>query len=36
MKSLKKIIKNKELTIGSWITIGSTTIAEILANAGYD
>ena len=34
--TLKQKIKNKELTIGSWITIGSSTIAEILSNAGYD
>jgi 2-dehydro-3-deoxyglucarate aldolase len=33
---LKQKLKNKQLTIGSWITIGSTSIAEILANAGYD
>jgi 2-keto-3-deoxy-L-rhamnonate aldolase RhmA len=35
MNFRKKII-NHELTIGSWITIGNTTIAEILANAGFD
>ena len=28
-------MKNKN-SIGSWITIGNTTIAEILANAGFD
>jgi 2-keto-3-deoxy-L-rhamnonate aldolase RhmA len=33
---LKQKLKNKELTVGSWITIGNTSIAEILANAGYD
>jgi 2-dehydro-3-deoxyglucarate aldolase len=36
MKLLKQRLQNKELTIGSWITIGNTTIAEILANAGFD
>jgi len=33
---LKYKLKNKELTIGSWITLGNTSIAEILANAGFD
>jgi 2-keto-3-deoxy-L-rhamnonate aldolase RhmA len=33
---LKQQLKNRELTIGSWITLGNTSIAEILANAGYD
>jgi 2-keto-3-deoxy-L-rhamnonate aldolase RhmA len=33
---VKKKLKNRELTIGSWITIGNASIAEILANAGYD
>ena len=33
---LKDKLKNRQLTIGSWITINSTSIAEILANAGYD
>ena len=31
----QKLINNK-LTIGSWITIGNTTIAEIMANTGFD
>lgn len=35
-KSLKGKIKNKELTLGSWITIGHPNVAEILANAGFD
>jgi len=34
--TLKQKLINKKLTIGSWITIGNATIAEILANAGYD
>ena len=34
--SLKQKLKNKEMTIGSWITLGSTGIAEILANSGFD
>jgi 2-keto-3-deoxy-L-rhamnonate aldolase RhmA len=36
MSSLKQKIKNGDLTIGSWITIGNTSIAEILSNAGFD
>ena len=35
MQQKQKLI-NKQLTIGSWITLGNTGIAEILANAGYD
>jgi 2-dehydro-3-deoxyglucarate aldolase len=35
MKLKQKLI-NKQLTIGSWITLGNTGIAEILANAGFD
>ena len=34
--SLKEKIQSGELTIGSWITLGNTGIAEILANAEYD
>lgn len=34
--SLKQKIKNKQLTVGSWITLGNTSIAEILSNAGFD
>jgi 2-keto-3-deoxy-L-rhamnonate aldolase RhmA len=33
---LKKTLNDSELTIGSWITIGHPTVAEILANAGFD
>lgn len=36
MKSLKQKMKDRELTIGSWITLGNTAIAEIMAKAGYD
>ena len=35
-KTLKQKIINRDITIGSWITIGNNTIAEILANAGFD
>jgi len=34
--SLKKKLKDQELTIGSWITIGHPSIAEIMGSAGFD
>jgi 2-dehydro-3-deoxyglucarate aldolase len=34
--NLKQKLKDKEITIGSWITIGHTTVAEIMVNAGFD
>jgi len=33
---LKKKLRARELTVGSWITIGNTAVAEIMARAGYD
>eukprot|EP01029_Cantina_marsupialis_P024053 TRINITY_DN609562_c0_g1_i1.p1 TRINITY_DN609562_c0_g1~~TRINITY_DN609562_c0_g1_i1.p1 ORF type:complete len:255 (-),score=38.47 TRINITY_DN609562_c0_g1_i1:758-1522(-) len=33
---LKNKMLNRERTIGSWLTIGSTVTAEIMARAGYD
>jgi 2-keto-3-deoxy-L-rhamnonate aldolase RhmA len=33
---LKKRLLNREVTIGSWITIGNEVVAEIMAGAGYD
>jgi len=36
MNSLKSQLYNGNLTIGSWITIGHTSIAEIMAKAGFD
>lgn len=33
---LKKSLINKSLTIGSWLTIGHPSVAEILSNAGFD
>ena len=33
---LKNKLKSSALTIGSWITLGHTGIAEIMARAGYD
>jgi len=34
--NLKQKIINKELTVGSWITIPNNAIAEIFAKAGFD
>jgi len=34
--TLKLKLKNNELTIGSWITIGHPSIVEVLSNAGFD
>lgn len=36
MDSLKARLKKQEITIGSWITLGHPSIAEIMANAGFD
>ncbi|MFA4991115.1 MAG: aldolase/citrate lyase family protein [Candidatus Omnitrophota bacterium] len=36
MKSLRGRLRDGELTIGSWITLGHTAIAEIMARAGFD
>lgn len=33
---LKEKLNKKKVTIGSWITIGHTAVAEIMAQAGYD
>lgn len=33
---LKGKLRNAELTVGSWLTLGNTAIAEIMANAGFD
>ncbi|MBO7636920.1 MAG: hypothetical protein J6S89_10120 [Paludibacteraceae bacterium] len=34
--TLREKIKARELTLGSWITIGHPNVAEILANAGFE
>ncbi|MBF0523106.1 MAG: 2,4-dihydroxyhept-2-ene-1,7-dioic acid aldolase [Candidatus Omnitrophica bacterium] len=34
--SLRKRIQNKQLTIGSWLTIGHPAVAEIMSKAGFD
>ena len=36
MQQLKDRLNRRELTIGSWITIGHPSIAEIMATAGFD
>ena len=33
---LKRRLENNELTIGSWVTLAHASIAEIMANAGFD
>jgi 2-dehydro-3-deoxyglucarate aldolase len=35
-KKMKMLIKNNQLSIGSWVTIGHPAIPEILSNAGFD
>ncbi len=36
MINLKDKLKKGKITIGSWITLGHTSIAEIMARAGFD
>jgi 2-keto-3-deoxy-L-rhamnonate aldolase RhmA len=36
MLSLKERMSRRELTLGSWITLGHPAIAEIMAGAGFD
>lgn len=36
MPSLKSRLRARELTIGSWLTLGHPSIAEIMAKAGFD
>lgn len=35
-ETLKSKLRKRDLTIGSWITLGHPSIAEILAGAGFD
>jgi len=35
-KTLKQRLAGNELTIGSWVTLGHPSIAEIMAGAGFD
>lgn len=34
--SFKKRLENKELTIGSWLSIANPAVAEIMAKAGFE
>jgi 2-dehydro-3-deoxyglucarate aldolase len=34
--SLKQKLKNNQLTLGSWITIGNSSVVEIMATAGFE
>lgn len=34
--TLKEKLRKREVTIGSWITLGHTSIAEIMAKAGFE
>ena len=36
MNTLKTKLRNNELTIGSWITLGNTCVAEIMAQSGFE
>lgn len=36
MSDLKEKLRKRELTIGSWLTIGNTAVAEIMARSGFD
>lgn len=36
MSKLKDRLRNKQLTVGSWISLGHPAIAEIMAKAGFD
>jgi len=33
---LKRRLENNELTVGSWVTLGHASVAEIMASAGFD
>ncbi|MBT6052265.1 MAG: 2,4-dihydroxyhept-2-ene-1,7-dioic acid aldolase [Candidatus Scalindua sp.] len=35
-KSLKQKLSSNEITIGSWITLGNASVAEIMTKAGFD
>ena len=35
-KSLKASLKEDKVTIGSWVTLGHTSVAEIMAERGFD
>ena len=35
-RSFREILRKRELTIGSWLQLGSPEVAEIMANAGFE
>jgi 2-keto-3-deoxy-L-rhamnonate aldolase RhmA len=35
-RALKEKLRNREMTLGSWISLGHPAIAEIMARAGYE
>ena len=35
-KNIKEDLRSGRLTVGSWITIGNTSLAEIMARSGFD
>jgi 2-keto-3-deoxy-L-rhamnonate aldolase RhmA len=35
-KNLRQVLNNGEITVGSWITIGDTSLAEIMAMCGFE
>ncbi|MBF0465916.1 MAG: 2,4-dihydroxyhept-2-ene-1,7-dioic acid aldolase [Nitrospirae bacterium] len=36
MKKLKELLTNNKPTIGSWLTIGHVSVAEVMSQRGYD
>ncbi len=36
MNSLKAKLRRRDLTIGSWITLGHSSVAELMAGRGFD
>jgi len=36
MNSLKEKLRKRDLTIGSWITLGHSSVAELMAGRGFD
>jgi len=34
--SLKNKLKNNELTLGSWITIGHPSVVDVMSSAGFE
>lgn len=36
MNKLKQKLKDKKITLGTWLTIGNTSIAEVMAQSGFE